>query len=114
MNRHLPFALLIAGVSFAATPPTHATPSNTGVSNRGFADVVAKDLLGVVRIYTTRVENTSADVFGLGQVPGGRRCKQTATDFPALRDALKTASGMMVLLEVFRAGSNTFIALPGS
>lgn len=76
MNRHLSFALLIAGVSFAATPPSHATPSTTGVSNWGFADVVAKDLPGVVSIYTTRVEKTSTDVFGLGQLPGGRRRKQ--------------------------------------
>lgn len=79
MNRYLiPAALLVTGAIFAATPPPRHSESAAPQSvNHGFADVVAKDLPGVVSIYTTRVEKTAAsDPSGLGIPQGARRRKR--------------------------------------
>ncbi|MBL8795591.1 MAG: hypothetical protein JNM56_16920, partial [Planctomycetia bacterium] len=79
MNRYLiPAALLLTGAIFAAAPPPRHSESAAPPSvNHGFADVVAKDLPGVVSIYTTLVEKTAgSDPLGLGIPQGARRRKR--------------------------------------
>lgn len=80
MYRTLITMILTAGAILAATPPSHRdTPVAAPAGSRGFADVVAKDLPGVVSIYTARVEKASAsDPMAFGVAPGGRRKRKSA------------------------------------
>ena len=80
MYRPLLTMILAAAAILAAPPTSHRDlPAAAPAGSRGFADVVAKDLPGVVSIYTARVEKASAsDPLGPGAAPGSRRKRKSA------------------------------------